>query len=153
MKLKINHLYPVVILVILLVTGCNRTVNPQRYIHKSLAIMDKTALFAEGPLWDESKKRALLSTPETMDEAYGIVREALETAGGKHSFLMERSMLQYNDTAQWRMERQRAREKLSLFAFAEWAMLGHSAHLQPDTPPLIGCSIWETEDAGSMRNR
>ena len=36
-------------------------------------------------------------------QAYETVRAALETAGGKHSFLMERSMVQYNDTAKWRM--------------------------------------------------
>ena len=41
-----------IILVILLVTGCNRSVTPQRYVHKALAIMDRTALFAEGPSWD-----------------------------------------------------------------------------------------------------
>ncbi len=103
MKLKISHLCSVVILVILMVTGCDRTVTPQRYVHKAIAIMDKTALFAEGPLWDEVQKRALSSTPETMDEAYDIVREALETAGGKHSFLMEGSEAQYNDTTQWEM--------------------------------------------------
>ena len=65
--------------------------------------MDKSALFAEGPSWESAKDRALLSSPETMDEAYETVREALGTAGGKHSFLMERSVVQYNDTTQWTM--------------------------------------------------
>ena len=103
MRPKMFFLNLVVSVFSLLMTGCNGPVAPQRYVHKAVAIMDKTALFAEGPLWDEAKKRALLSTPETMDEAYEIVRKALETAGGKHSFLMEYSMVQYNDTARWRM--------------------------------------------------
>lgn len=93
----------VVSVVFLLITGCNGAITPQRYVHKAVAIMDKNALFAEGPLWESAKKQALSSTPETMDGAYKTVRKALETAGGKHSFLMERSTVQYNDTLQWRM--------------------------------------------------
>ena len=93
----------VVPVVFLLMTGCNRSITPQRYVHKAVAIMDKTALFAEGSLWERAKKKALSSAPETMGEAYETVREALETAGGKHSFLMESSVAQYNDTAQWEM--------------------------------------------------
>lgn len=93
----------VVSVVFLLITGCNGAITPQRYVHKAVAIMDKNALFANGQLWESAKKQALSSTPETMDEAYKIVREALKTAGGKHSFLMERSTVQYNDTLQWRM--------------------------------------------------
>ncbi|MCQ2187948.1 MAG: S41 family peptidase [Bacteroidales bacterium] len=103
MRPKMFILILVISFVSLLMIGCNGSVTPQRYVHKALAIMDKTALFAEGPLWDEAKKRALSSAPEMMDEAYEIVREALETAGGKHSFLMESSIVQYNDTIQWKM--------------------------------------------------
>jgi len=103
MRPKMFFLNFVVSVVFLLTTGCNGSITPQGYVHKAVAIMDKNALFAEGPLWDEAKKRALSSTPETMEEAYKTVREALETAGGKHSFLMERSTVQYNDTVQWRM--------------------------------------------------
>ena len=57
----------------------------------------------DGPAWKETRKKALSASPDTMDKAYEVVRKALETAGGKHSFLMERSMVQYNDTSQWRM--------------------------------------------------
>ena len=89
--------------VLLLLTGCNRDITPHRFIHKAVSLMDKSALFAEGPLWETAKSQALSSTPETMDEAHAIVGKALETAGGKHSFLMERSMVQYYDTVQWRM--------------------------------------------------
>lgn len=103
MRTKTLFLNLVVSVIFLLTTGCNGAITPQRYVHKAIAIMDKNALFAEGPLWESAKKQALSSTPETMVEAYKIVREALETAGGKHSFLMERSMVQYNDTLQWRM--------------------------------------------------
>ena len=103
MRPKMFILILVISFVSLLMIGCNGSVTPQRYVHKALAIMDKTALFAEGPLWDEAKKRALSSAPKTMDEAYETVREALETAGGKHSFLMVSSVAQYNDTTQWKM--------------------------------------------------
>lgn len=103
MRTKTFFLNLVVSVIFLLTTGCNGAITPQRYVHKAIAIMDKNALFAEGPLWESAKKQALSSTPETMDEAYKIVREALKTAGGKHSFLMERSTVQYNDTLQWRM--------------------------------------------------
>lgn len=103
MRPKMFFLNLVVSVVFLLITGCNGAITPQRYVHKAVAIMDKNALFANGQLWESAKKQALSSTPETMDEAYKIVREALKTAGGKHSFLMERSTVQYNDTLQWRM--------------------------------------------------
>ena len=103
MRTKTFFLNLVVSVIFLLTTGCNGAITPQRYVHKAIAIMDKNALFAEGPLWESAKKQALSSTPETMVEAYKIVREALKTAGGKHSFLMERSTVQYNDTLQWRM--------------------------------------------------
>lgn len=103
MRPKMFFVNLVVSTVLLLITGCNGAITPQKYIHKAVAIMEKNALFAEGPLWESAKKQALSSTPETMDEAFEIVREALETAGGKHSFLMERTTVQYNDMVQWRM--------------------------------------------------
>lgn len=103
MRPKMFFLNLVVSVVFLLITGCNGAITPQGYVHKAVAIMDKNALFAKGQLWESAKKQALSSTPETMDEAYKTVREALKTAGGKHSFLMERSTVQYNDTLQWRM--------------------------------------------------
>lgn len=103
MKQKIFHLSLVVSVVLLMLAGCNKGMTPQRYVHKAVAIMDKSALFAEGPLWEEARSLALSSTPGTMDEAYEIVRKALKTAGGKHSFLMESSVVQRNDTAQWKM--------------------------------------------------
>ena len=96
MRPKMFFVNLVVSTVLLLITGCNGAITPQKYIHKAVAIMEKNALFAEGPLWESAKKQALSSTPETMDEAFEIVREALETAGGKHSFLMERTTVQSN---------------------------------------------------------
>ncbi|MCQ2168766.1 MAG: hypothetical protein MJY69_08945 [Bacteroidales bacterium] len=86
----------VVSVVFLLITGCNGAITPQRYVHKAVAIMDKNALFANGQLWESAKKQALSSTPETMDEAYKIVREALKPAG--ESILSSWSAQRYNIT-------------------------------------------------------
>lgn len=65
--------------------------------------MDRTALYAEGDEWEEAKEKALSATPETMDSAYDVVRNALKIAGGKHSFLIPREMALHNDTSQWPM--------------------------------------------------
>lgn len=65
--------------------------------------MDRTALYAEGDEWEEAKEKALSATPETMDSAYDVVRNALKIAGGKHSFLIPREMTLHNDTSQWSM--------------------------------------------------
>lgn len=52
--------------------------------------MDKHGLFAEGPEWNSARENALSRRPATIDEAQETVREALEVAGGKHSFLLPR---------------------------------------------------------------
>ena len=89
--------------VLLLFVGCGGTITPQRYVHEAVTLMDRNALFAVGAEWEESRSRALAAEPGTMDDAYDIVREALRTAGGKHSFLMEQSAVLHNDTTRWTM--------------------------------------------------
>ena len=59
----------------------------QQYIKKAVRLMDKRALFAEGPAWEEARAAALSAQPATREEAYDVVRQALKVAGGKHSFI------------------------------------------------------------------
>lgn len=57
------------------------------YVRKALKIMDKNGLFAQGPEWEEAKKKALAASPASIDEAQEVVRKAGKVAGGKHTFL------------------------------------------------------------------
>jgi len=65
--------------------------------------MDKNGLYAECGQWDSAKNAALKSNPETMDDAYTVVREALKVAGGKHSFLSPANRVAEDNVREWEM--------------------------------------------------
>ena len=72
--------------VMLIAAGC--TVSAEKdYVRKAVKLMDKHALFAQGPAWDEARSEALAANPASMEEAHEAVLKALKVAGGKHSFL------------------------------------------------------------------
>jgi len=79
--------------------------GPQNYVRKAIVIMDKNGLYAEGESWDSTKTAALKSTPQTMEDAYAIVREALKVAGGKHSFLSGADKVANDLVREWEMPR------------------------------------------------
>ena len=70
----------------LLAAGCTFSAE-KGYVRKAVKLMDKHALFAEGPAWDEVRSEALDAEPATMEEAHEVVMKALKVAGGKHSFI------------------------------------------------------------------
>jgi len=77
--------------------------EPQRYVRKAVKIMDKNGLYAEGAQWDSVKNVSLKSNPETMEDAYQVVREALKVAGGKHSFLSPANRVAEDNVREWEM--------------------------------------------------
>ena len=83
-----------------LILSCS---DPQRYVHKAVGIMSKEGLYAEGVQWDSAKNAALKSNPETMEDAYSVVREALKLAGGKHSFLSPANRVAEDNVREWEM--------------------------------------------------
>jgi len=84
----------------LLVLSCS---EHQQYVRKAVNIMDKNGLYAEGKQWDSAKNAALKSNPETMEDAYYVVREALKVAGGKHSFLSPANRVAEDNVREWEM--------------------------------------------------
>ena len=73
-------------LMMLVAVGCTQSAE-KNYVRKAIKLMDKHALFAEGPVWDEARREALAAEPATMEEAHEVTRKAIKVAGGKHSFL------------------------------------------------------------------
>lgn len=84
-------------LVMLLMASCGS--KPEQYVKVGVALMDRMALYAEGPEWESARQEALEAVPANMDEAQDVVRKALKVAGGKHSFIMPASHVAQNDTA------------------------------------------------------
>ena len=72
--------------VMLFAAGCTQSAE-RDYVRKAVRLMDRHALFAEGPVWDEARSEALAAEPASMEEAYEVTRKAVKVAGGKHSFL------------------------------------------------------------------
>lgn len=85
---------------LLVAVACN---GPRSYVQKAVKIMDRNALFAEGPQWAAARNKALFAIPKDLDEAHEVVREALSVAGGKHSALRLAEEVQLNETAEWNM--------------------------------------------------
>jgi len=83
-----------------LILSCS---EPQRYVCKAISIMNKNGLYAEGARWDSARNAALKSNPETMEDAYSVVREALKVAGGKHSFLSPGTRVAQDNVREWEM--------------------------------------------------
>jgi len=77
--------------------------GPQNYVRKAVGVMDKQGFFAQGPAWEEAKDIALEADPQTMDEAYTVVKEALKVAGGKHSFIYCAEKITDDRTSEWKM--------------------------------------------------
>ena len=73
------------------------------YVKKAVRMMDKRGLYAQGPAWEAAKDSALCASPQTLEEAQEIVREALKVAGGKHSFLLTANKVQEANQAEWIM--------------------------------------------------
>lgn len=82
---------------LLLLASCGS--KPEQYVKVGVALMDRRALYAEGPEWESARREALEATPADMDEAQEVVLKALKVAGGKHSFIMPASVVAQNDTA------------------------------------------------------
>ena len=80
----------------LLAAGCSFSAE-KSYVRKAVKLMDKHALFAEGPAWDEARREALDAEPATMEEAHDVALKALKVAGGKHSFIWTQEA-QHQDT-------------------------------------------------------
>ena len=76
-------------LVMLVVAGCTQSAEKE-YVRKAVKLMDRHALFAEGPAWDEARSEALSAEPASMEEAYEVTLKALKLSGGKHSFIWTR---------------------------------------------------------------
>ena len=70
---------------ILLAVSCGDA--NKAYVRKAIQIMDKNGLFAQGPEWEDAKQKALAASPQSIEEAQEMIREAGKVAGGKHTFL------------------------------------------------------------------
>lgn len=78
-------LFGAALLALVILAGCQS--KEEQYIKNAVRLMDKQALFAEGPAWKEARTVALAARPTTREETYDVVRQALKVAGGKHSFI------------------------------------------------------------------
>lgn len=87
-------------ILLLFAVACN---GPRSYVQKAVKILDRNALFAEGPEWTAARSKALFARPESIEEAQEIVREALAVAGGKHSSLLLAKEVQDEESAEWIM--------------------------------------------------
>ena len=85
MQMKKHVLWMTALVALVTLAGCQS--EEQQYVKKAVRLMDKRALFAEGPAWDETRAATLAAKPATREETYDVVRQALKVAGGKHSFI------------------------------------------------------------------
>ena len=86
MQRKKHFLLMTALAALVMLAGCQS--EEQQYVKKAVRLMDKQALFAEGPAWEEARTVALAARPATREETYDVVRQALKVAGGKHSFIL-----------------------------------------------------------------
>ena len=93
------------ILCALLCATVSSCMSPEKsYVVKSVFIMDRRGLFAEGSDWKVAKTEALSAKPSSMEEAHDIVRKALKVAGGKHSHIVEAGIFKEEmSTTSWEM--------------------------------------------------
>lgn len=82
---------------LLLMASCGS--KPEQYVKVGVALMDRMALYAEGPEWESARQEALSAEPVDLAEAQEVVRKAVKVAGGKHSFVLPASIVEQNDTA------------------------------------------------------
>lgn len=74
--------------------SCTLFINqntPKGYVRYAVYLLDRDGLYADGAEW-EGKRTEMLKVARSissLDEAHGLIQEAAEVAGGKHSFLME----------------------------------------------------------------
>lgn len=66
-----------------------RQKSPAGYVRHCVRLLDREALYADRPEWQEAKAAILAEakTLATMEEAHEAVTRAAKAAGGKHSFL------------------------------------------------------------------
>lgn len=88
------------VLSLALAVSCN---GPQNYLKKAVSLMDRNALYAEGPEWDAARKEALSQKPATIEDAQDIARKALYVAGGKHSFILPATNVKALAEMEWQM--------------------------------------------------
>ena len=64
--------------------------TPVGYVRHCVKMLDRAALYADSPEWQESKTAILAEakTITTMDQAHEVVLRAAKVAGGKHSALV-----------------------------------------------------------------
>ncbi|MDO5322163.1 MAG: S41 family peptidase [Bacteroidia bacterium] len=77
--------------------------GPQAYLRKAVRIMDANGLYAEGAEWEATREHALSQRPATVEEAQAVVCEALEVAGGRHSFFLPWENVKAITEMEWRM--------------------------------------------------
>ena len=93
-----------VIILLLCAATLTCCTSPEGYVKKAVRLMDKYGLFATGPQWEKAKTEALTWHPETIEQAQNIISQALEVAGGKHSFLKTSEVVAKHATAtDWEM--------------------------------------------------
>jgi C-terminal processing protease CtpA/Prc len=64
--------------------------TPQGYVRHCVRLLDRQALYADSPEWQEKKKEVLAKAKALadMDGAHALVGEAARVAGGKHSSIV-----------------------------------------------------------------
>lgn len=91
----------ILLLSALILTACGD--SNVRYVKKAIRIMDKHGIYAKGEKWEEAKKEALSSVPQTLKEAQEIVRKAGKVSGGKHTFLITADEVVAQDSTKYEM--------------------------------------------------
>jgi len=63
--------------------------TPEGYVHHCVRLLDKQALYADSPQWQEVKDSIMTAskTISSVDQAHALVSRAAAVAGGKHSRL------------------------------------------------------------------
>lgn len=74
-----------------------------QYVRKAVRLMDKNAIYAQGPEWEQARQEALAAHPQSLAEAQEVVLQAGKVAGGKHTTLLTSGEVTHNDTSAWEM--------------------------------------------------
>lgn len=85
---------------VFMASSCENEASPKGYVSRALSIIDENGLFADSEQWGNLVDSIKTLTPGNMDEAHALISRALAVGGGKHSFLMSQTAVQYFDTAQ-----------------------------------------------------
>ncbi len=77
-----------ILLLAFALTGCGFQSTPEGYVRYCVKQLDRQALYADSPDWEECRKAVLAESPASMEEARDAVSRAAAVAGGKHSRLV-----------------------------------------------------------------